>query len=372
MALIRIEPSDVETVLLDGAWAEAERDVVGSVAAGQIMVGDLVLDPTAEPPFDKFLALCEKEARFRQSWDRKRKDLKDSSPSAYDMALADHAVKDGWSDQEVVDLLVAARRRFGDELKLREGYFALTIRKARQSLSDASATIRLLNALDEPPAASDGDVTNSTGGQDAAPVVDRLAIVSDLLKVKITRFVQYRADPPQYRLETEDGSVTLGEASAVLSLSRFRAAVFAATQRVIPRFKDPQWDKVVQALGEALIVESIGEEATEQGIARAWVTAYLSKHPPLDDPGEALVGNLSFTKDDRIYIWGERLQQFLATSYFDRVTPREMGAALRVLGATPVKVNARIGGENDARAKRVNRNAWRLPDEWQPDSEDEP
>ena len=88
---VRVDPSDVEGVLLDGAWAEAVHDVDGKTAAGGIVVGELVLDPTAEPPFDKFLALCEAEPRFRQSWDRKRRDLKDSSPSAYDMALADYS-----------------------------------------------------------------------------------------------------------------------------------------------------------------------------------------------------------------------------------------------------------------------------------------
>lgn len=70
----------------------------------------------AQPPAEKFADLCEIEPRFKKTWDRARK-LPDSSASGYDLSLASFAAHAGWTDQEIVDLLIANRRKHGDDLK---------------------------------------------------------------------------------------------------------------------------------------------------------------------------------------------------------------------------------------------------------------
>jgi hypothetical protein len=98
----------------------------------EVQVGscNVVLNPFADPPNDRFFPLMSSSETFRQSWERQRTDLHDSSASAYDLSLASIAYSHGWSDQEIVDLLVASRRRHGDP-KLREDYYARTLRKAK-------------------------------------------------------------------------------------------------------------------------------------------------------------------------------------------------------------------------------------------------
>jgi len=352
-----VTEEDVLAILLDGTYEQAEREIDGRRASGdEIIVGDLILDPKAEPPFDKFVDLGNLQPKFRASWERRRKDL-DGSPSAYDYSLALFAVQDiVWTDQEIADLIIAHRRRHGDDLKLRQDYYGLTISKARASFAAQAETAKLLDALDE---------ANQQAASTSAPtptIDDRLGIVSDLLKVKVTRFVQFRADPPEYRLETELGAITLGQAGSVLSKDRFRSALFAATKRVIPRFKDKEWDRVVQALGDACVVESAGDEATDAGAARAWVTAYISKHPPTEDLAESVTSNMALLRGGQIHIWTDRLKQFLATSYFDKVTSKQMGMALRVFGATHVKI---MVPSAKAKSGRSSRNAWQLPENWQ-------
>ena len=91
----------------------------------------------AEPPAMKFLATCDADSKFRAAWEHTRKDLLDQSPSAYDMALANTAVLGGWSDQEIVNLLIAHRRRYNADLKLRDSYYAKTIAKARAAFAGA-------------------------------------------------------------------------------------------------------------------------------------------------------------------------------------------------------------------------------------------
>ena len=85
----------------------------------------------AEPP-EKTTALLTNDARARATWDRNRPDLSDPTDSGYCMALANVAVTAGWSDQEIADLLVAARRQVGAKKK-GSVFYTTTIAKARTS-----------------------------------------------------------------------------------------------------------------------------------------------------------------------------------------------------------------------------------------------
>lgn len=352
----RVSVDDIEAALLEGTWQQAERDVIARVVPGEGVAsyGALTLDPDAEPPWAKLDALRELEPRFDQSWRRAQtKRTLGWSASEYDFSLVSYAVMAGWSDQEIANLLITARRKHHDEPKIRQDYFALTIGKARGKHDTAAREARLLEALEEPP--PEPSLAKPEPETEEAPT-DRLQIVSDLIKVKVLRFVQLRSDPAQYRLKTEAGEVALGDAGAVLSLQKFRAAVFSATQRVIPRFKDREWDRVVQALGDACIIEDIGTEATEAGQASTWIAAYLNLHSPIEDIPASMSGNHAFLRDGATFVWGERLQQFLANSSFDRVTAKQMGAGLRVYGALPARIHMR-----KADGSRTTRSAWQLP-----------
>lgn len=97
----------------------------------------LVVRPDAEPPQDKLSVLCTNDPKFACTWDRKRTDL--PSASEYDLALASFAARAGWTDQEIVDLLIAWRRWHGEKEKLRPKYYRDTITKARTSGSRVSA-----------------------------------------------------------------------------------------------------------------------------------------------------------------------------------------------------------------------------------------
>jgi hypothetical protein len=105
---------------------QAKRGSAQSVAGE-----DIVLDPGAKLPIEKFRLLCDIEPRFRRSWEHRRRDLRDQSPSAYDQSLATFAARVHWSDAEIVALLIAHRRKHRADLKLRQDYYRRTIEKAR-------------------------------------------------------------------------------------------------------------------------------------------------------------------------------------------------------------------------------------------------
>ena len=100
---------------------------------------DFLMSPDAEPPHEKLMALLDVDPKFRTTWMGDRSDLKDQSPSAFDMALASMAIRADWNDQETIDLMIAWRRKHGKKLKLREDYYSRTIAKARASVAETGS-----------------------------------------------------------------------------------------------------------------------------------------------------------------------------------------------------------------------------------------
>ena len=72
-----------------------------------------------------FLAI---DRKFKQAWERTR-EVGDGSDSAYDGAICYRALLAGWTDDDVVALLCAYRRKWGDaKNKLqRRDYFDRTL-----------------------------------------------------------------------------------------------------------------------------------------------------------------------------------------------------------------------------------------------------
>ncbi len=127
----RYNPCDFEPFMAEDVSLDDER----------IDAGGLVLRADAEPPADKFAALIQACPSFAQAWNRQRPDLADQSQSAYDLSLADIAALNGWTDQEIADLISAARRKHGQkpEKALRPDYIAKTIGEARASAEERQA-----------------------------------------------------------------------------------------------------------------------------------------------------------------------------------------------------------------------------------------
>lgn len=117
----RFDPSEFEPFVLAGS----------SDVSAKVKLGNLVLDGGANPPIEKFEMLCDLDPKVRATWEGRRPDL--PSASEYDLSIATVALTMGWTDQEVVDLLIARRRKSGQDLKLREDYYARTLTRAHNS-----------------------------------------------------------------------------------------------------------------------------------------------------------------------------------------------------------------------------------------------
>lgn len=344
----RYAVDDLSGVILEDAWREASRNVA---ITGAAEIGLLKLNPDANPPFAKHDALLENDDRYRKTWEHKRRDraMSDQSASGYDMALANLMVRAGWSDQEIVDTLIAHRRKYGADLKLREDYYQRTIMAARVApgASDDRRTAEALTRLDEVQASSDvsdDDKKNTT-----------LKEVSKLLGVEITRFLKYDSDPPSYRLFVGGKGVPIKGTGDLMRQASFSEALINACAYVMPNFKAPQWRAVLQALLRAVEVVDVSEEATEEGSTRILLRKYLAEKPPVEDRMMAAEVARPFLDGGDVYIFSENFRDWLNGSQREKLTRAAVCTMLRACGSEPKVFSVKkSGGSSTTRA-------WRIP-----------
>lgn len=344
---VRYDPSVFDGYVPEVAATRATQTLS---TAGRVMplrgeAGALMLAPDASPPFEKFEALREIEAKVKQSWDRTRRDMQDQSASSYDLSLATFAAQASWSDQEIANLIIASRRKHGDDLKLRQDYYARTIAKARDALTHIEADESLQDALHAP--------EHTLPPEDKRKAI--LGALSALFGVSITRIVKYLADPPQYRLETSAGNIMLGGIEAITNQVSFINKFAAATNVIIAKVKGPKWDDRAQAILNACDEESLGDEATDEGMSHSWLNGYLAERKPLDSLEEAVERDWPFRRDSDVFIFGAGLRKWLSLNQGEKITAKQMGAILRAGGCSAETVGAKIDN------RKTTKGVWKLP-----------
>jgi hypothetical protein len=284
----------------------------------------------AEPPFVKFQALASSDPRFVLSWERQRGDFTDQSPSSYDMSLANMAEAAGWEDQEITDLLVASRRKHGDDLK-RPDYYAITIAKARQRTS--TLTSKPIDAL-----ARQG-------------IADTL---STTLGVPLKGILKYTGEPARYVIQIDEKSIALGGVGNLIGQREFRLKLAEIYGHILPGFPAGQWQSIAQQLLNLCEESDAGGDGVE--MVGEWLRDYLqnnlgesenhtNRDPFYGDYGE---GNTT-------YIYLDPFKMYLFLMMGERIPRRELGIMLKRHGASPVIVHIEYKGQ------RTTRSVWRLP-----------
>jgi hypothetical protein len=311
------------------------------------------INPKANPPLEKFEALRDVDRRFEQSWNHTRRDLADQSASSYDMSLATIAASADWDDQEIVDLLIACRRKHGVDLKLRYDYYDRTLARARAALHQERREEHIQEAI-----------RTVTDLVDADAVADHKAEVVSFLsdaifdgKLQIKRVVGQVGDPPQYRVETYgQRDIKLGGIEAITTQSQFRNRVAEAT-RLIPRtFSKKEWPKVSQAILDACEEELMGDEATDKGRAEIWLTEYFRSHHILDEWTDENDSQSPLKDIDGIYVSGPAMRKWLAVGFQEKVTPQAFGSTLRAAGCEYGVHSIKL-----ASGRSVPKRLWRVP-----------
>lgn len=300
-------------------------------------------------------ALLDNDPTFKQTYDMKRKDFVDQSPSSYDLSLATLAARASWSDQQIAALIYRFRSRHKlDTAKaLRVDYINRTLARARDGLSrdeSSEALDEVGEALDE--AKRTGDDEQIRDARRAA-----LDVIGQQLGIEVVHVIKYLSDPPQFALVTPTTTIPLGGADGILVWAKFKQALWESVGHQIERFKAVEWDRVTQLIPRAWEEQDIGAEATERGEVAAWLAAYLAQRPAVDSLDEAASSEYPFVEEstDRVCLFGPAFRRWLYLTYQERLQNKEMGRRLRSFGCEPDKVTIEVNG------KRTSRGIWRLP-----------
>jgi hypothetical protein len=313
-------------------------------------VGELRLDSNAVPPFDKFEEF-KKDPKALSSWERTRseKDMPDQTASSYDLSLAALAVRASWNDQEIANLLIAARRKYGDDLKLRIDYYRRTIEKARSNVKEVESR-DIINEL-----SLDTEKTKDilTPEERRVKILENLSVV---FKVNIDKLTKYPIDPePTYRFQTKQGNIMLPSVSYLIDQHKFREKVATVTGRMLPLFKGSQWSSIAQLLLDSCEIDDGSHNATDEAVMTTWIITYLSEKKVFDDPDKAANSKAPYLKDGKLYIFSTDFQKWVQLSQGERLSTHDMTLKMRIIGAknTTVTINYHD--------KHTSRSIWQIP-----------
>ncbi len=320
------------------------------VVAMPARIPELAYRPDAAPPFDAFVQLSD-DREFKKTWAHKRTDLPDQSTDTYDRAVAGFAIRAGWTDQQVVDLVVYHRTQHVEPLKFGGSYYTDLLAQAK-----AASTPK----AEAPAVDSEGH--------------ELLEVLNRALKIEIRKIVKYGGNGGTFELQLADGhKVDIGDAATVLSQRHVRAAIADATTDVVPALKANQWDRIAAAIFKCAGPAPI-EEAPETVETRWLVRARLRTVAVIDIDERDRAGLAKVIREDAQGSgqWAFRNQEgqvmvqlggLLAAIRLNHgilLSFKEGGKRLRKLGWKPKDLDGL-----DANGRRACINVWVAPRNWE-------
>jgi hypothetical protein len=265
----RYEPDDLEAFLIHEAFIA--EDLKAAPAVGYVVVA-----PDRSPPADALESLLANHDKARLSWEGKRPDLADQSPSALDFSLATIAVSNGWADQEVVDLLIAGRRHRGDDLKtgkggaLRLDYYQRTIARAKAVVQREKAEAE--RARREAEKKSDSEVSAPLTPDAAREIVRRRLGID----VEVVEQSGRGADRALLTLVLADGrKARVGRVNQLLSRTRVRDVCVSDLGVLVPDLKPMAWNEVARAFVALIVHKAEGD--TDENEAVEWIRILVAE-----------------------------------------------------------------------------------------------
>ncbi len=334
-----------------------ERTVRGFTA--EHTESGLVVNLNAEIPAELIERWSEADMRFRNTWFRQRHDLKDQSQSGYDLALADFGVDAGLAPQQITDLIIHHRRLHNQKQRTRGDYFQRTISRAM--------TRNGAGVPDVPAAEAPGPAEPTPELEKPADPVDPLSAkaalcesISAALGIRILRIVKITGKEPTYQLELENGRIELPNVSALIEQKSLRVAIASAVNKIIPRIKPTAWERLAQAMLDALIEREGGIEAEFEGSMRVNLGQYLTETafiPCIEgQPSHAI--RRPMVINGQVAVNSVDLQLYLNKTFGQNLSVKAIASMLSAIGAQSMRVRG---------AKIREQGRWLLPvDQFDP------
>lgn len=295
---------------------------------------------------DKLVTLSISNLKFRKSWQHERNDLPDQSLSSYDLSLATLAAYADWNRDELVALIIAHRRKYGDVDKARRKDYLARVVDMAMKAKDAG--------IKDSKAVGDNSLNFAKGsGRD-----EILSEISVQMGVPLEGIIKRGMNPAIYYLKIAGEEICVGEARDIMASKIVREILFDATHRVMPMIKHERWLNIC-ALFETIIEVDEKFSIDSRVETMDWVDEYLESKDifPESEWGDALINDDPFEKDGHIWIHpGKLLSHLNRTS----VLAKRMGKTgllrrLREVGFEKRAFTAKGSGN-----KQIGRNYWGL------------
>jgi hypothetical protein len=323
----------------------------------------LVIDLTKRIGQDRIDAWMRDDMRFRNTWLRRRHDLKDQSQSGYDLALACFGMDAGLSEQEIVTLIIHHRATYSRPQRTRVDYFQRTIGKAARKTGGGADTIATLDqppsetkATDAPaqvaahpttaPVTPEQPEAANTSTQPAPESKDVLcARIASILKTPILRFTKLDGKEPTYHMKlADDRVIEFASFAKFTDQQSVHNAIGAVTNRHIPRFKPKAWSELSQWMLNACYIEEPTDEEDLIRGARLHLLSYLQETEFITSIENQRVQDQRkpiLTDDGRIAVSSIDFQAYMAKTTCQKVSQREAGSMLVAVGGTKYRVCGR-------------------------------
>lgn len=324
----RFDPSEFDALLF--AEDPGPRAAVGASEVRNLaeQIGHRIrLSSAAEPPFQKFFALQENDDKARALWEGRVRKL---SASELDLALANICVQAQWEDQEIANVLIAMRRKHGDDLKLRNDYYGITIAKARGAFQEERDVEQAYEAVEQ-----------TLRGE--TPDIPPLEAVNRILGTEIGNIVLYDQDPPSYLISLKDEKKRpkVFISRHIASYAAFEVRYFELAN-VWPELKrGDSWKSIRRLIADHISRPEhqvdMGPEALEGGSVKEWLDSYLRLNRPADGlPKGAEVSDLPWMDDEHVYIRANHFRVHVERREFVRLESRSVPRLLRTAGLEPL------------------------------------
>ena len=321
-SIVEINPSltygqlDIEPYLPDAPdlWVKGKAEPIS-------MVGIDLRSITTKP--EKVILALEGDPKFKQTWERKRKDFSDQSSSSYCFSLAQYFVKLGLPDEQIVQLLYTWRADNGAVAK-GDAWYAKEVGRARQAIGIESSTAEFVEAFKA------GEVEEKS---------EVLKGLSQVLGFQIDRFQKIDGPKVTYRITVAGKDRNIGPASNITNLLKFRDEMFGLDVTV-KEFSKKEWAEVLPLFIAAAETRVLGEGGTERGRAEGWLADYLGNHRLVEDlePKDAFKRRLPILHNGDLAVFSEVLLQYVRRTYKSEAAlePDDMEQALEQAGCVQV------------------------------------
>jgi hypothetical protein len=343
------EPRPVTVTIPDNPqrydWHHLERFLFGemqepSAASAGPLGGRLILSPDAYPNGRILDAALSNDPKFRRTWEHRRTDLSDQSPSAYDLALACWGVAADLDDQGVADLIIGFRRKHGHDLTKvldRADYLLRTIKCAR------SANAR---TIDDKTAVREQVIGGLFNGKSTD---ETLTTLRSQLGIPLARVIKRGESNARYALVLDDGrEIAIGRTATMLSVTAFRTALCDATITVLPEIPRKTWHRIRQAL--VTIAELVSFPDAEHQIT-TWLEEYIASRVPHKEEEwqQALLQREPFYRKGMLWFHLTSFRTWLTLTQNERLESQDLKVMLHAGGYSGKRVDGRIGGSHVCR-----------------------